>query len=1006
MIILSCSVNMSEERPHELNIKAHIVNTLIISRYVIKNASGIIPIFLYFGSCIRVTRKTRSYKAIFMNEELRKIIPANRIRDRYIDLVSFAADAGFYYLLPKAVVQPVGEEEVISLFRFSHQYKIPLVFRTGGTSLSGQAITDGILVDLSQFWNRLKIEEEGNLVRVQPGITGAMVNAYLKRHQRKIGPDPASISSAMMGGIISNNASGMCCGVKLNSYHTTKFIRFILPDGNVFSTENKDDYSRFEKGCREIYNALADIRIQILTDEVLRNKIRTKYQTKTTVGYSLNAFIDFEHPLDILAHLLIGAEGTLAFIAEAVLQTVPDYPYKSTALLYFPNIFAACQAIVPLTNAGAMMVELMDRASLHAIENMTGMPELIKSLPETAAALLIEFQENSPEQLEDRVKQFLASSMDFSLINQPVFTNDPEEQAFLWKVRKGLFPAVGAVRASGTTVVLEDIAFPVEKLGDAILDLQEIFRVYGYLNAIIFGHAKDGNIHFVVTQSFNTAEEISRYDRFMKQVVNLVVEKYGGTLKAEHGTGRNMAPFVETEWGGDAYNIMNRLKQIIDPENLLNPGVIINQDSHAHIRNLKQLPSVEEEVDRCIECGFCEHVCPSRDLTTTPRRRIVIRRVLKNLAAAGDHTNHKLLLDQYQYDGKETCAVDGLCATACPVDINTGDLIKRLRRENHSVSANRNALWVAKNFRTVEWITRAGLKTGISVNNLFGPQAMSKLTRAMKRFIPSMPLWSDHLQQPPAISVLGSNTKRTGRADSSIVYFPACISRTMGSYRGQNKNLMETFMSICDKAGIDVHVLDQVNGSCCSQIFASKGFSDAYRFTANKIVDQLWLSSRKGELPIVIDVSSCAYTLHQVRPVLDEVGRVKYDALTILDSVDFLHDMVMPFVDAKQKHKDIVLHPVCSLKKMKTENKFLKVAKHFAKEVTIPNHAGCCGMAGDRGFLFPELTASATDAEAKEVKQNKYDGYYSSTKTCEIALSEATRENYISILYLVDESLS
>jgi D-lactate dehydrogenase len=941
-----------------------------------------------------------------MNDELRKIIPANRIRDRYIDLVSFAADAGFYYLLPKAIVQPVSEMEVVSLFQFSHQHKIPLVFRTGGTSLSGQAITDGILVDLSQFWNKLKIEEHGNFVRVQPGITGAMVNTYLKKHQRKIGPDPASISSAMMGGILSNNASGMCCGVKLNSYHTTKYIRFVLPDGNIFSTEIKDDYLRFEKECNKIYNQLGDIRIQIFSDKDLHKKIRDKYQTKTTVGYSLNAFIDFEHPLDILAHLLIGAEGTLAFIAEAVLETVPDYPFKSTALLYFKNIFAACQAIVPLTNAGAMMVELMDRASLHAIEHMTGMPEVIKTLPETAAALLIEFQENSIGQLEERVKQFLLSSTGFSLINQPVFTNDPEEQAFLWKVRKGLFPAVGAVRASGTTVVLEDIAFPVEKLGDAIMDLQEIFRAYGYLNAIIFGHAKDGNIHFVVTQSFNSTDEISRYDRFMKQVVNLVVEKYGGTLKAEHGTGRNMAPFVETEWGGEAYDIMNRLKQVIDPENLLNPGVIINKDSHAHIKNLKQLPAVEEEVDRCIECGFCEHVCPSRDLTTTPRRRIVIRRVLKNLEAAGDQVNYEMLLDQYQYDGKETCAVDGLCATACPVDINTGDLIKRLRRENHSASANRTALWVAKNFKTVEWFARAGLKTGTRINSLFGPQAMTNLTRTIRRFVPAMPLWSDYLQRPPALSVLRSNGKHPGKPDSEIVYFPACISRTMGTYKGQDKNLIETFMSICDKAGIDVQVLNDLTGACCSQIFSSKGFSDAYRFTANKIADQLWQSSRKGVLPIVIDVSSCAYTLHQMRPVLDDERKRKYDALTIMDSVDFLHDMVMPFVDRKQLDKKIVLHPVCSLKKMKTENKFIRLAKHFAKEVTIPNHAGCCGMAGDRGFLFPELTASATDAEAREVKQNKYDGYYSSTKTCEIALSDATQENYLSILYLVDEAIS
>ncbi|MBE7174346.1 MAG: FAD-binding oxidoreductase [Williamsia sp.] len=936
-----------------------------------------------------------------IEQALGAILPPSRIRTRYIDLVSFASDAGFYHLVPKAVVQVISEEEVIALFHFSHLHKIPLVFRTGGTSLSGQSITDGILVDLSQYWNRIRVEEEGNAVRVQPGITGAMVNAYLKRWRRKIGPDPSSINSAMIGGIVSNNSSGMCCGVILNSYHTVRHIRFVLPDGKTYSTENQQDYQRFGEECRELCLTIEELRELIRQDEALYSKIRKKYQTKNTVGYSLNAFIDHDHPLDILAHLLIGAEGTLAFIAEVVMDTVPDYAFKSTALLYFPGIYAACQAIVPLTRAGALMVELMDRASLRSVEAMPGMPAIVKTLPEEAAALLVEFQENSLAELEERVNRFLAAADKLELYNAPVFTNDPAEQAFLWKVRKGLFPAVGAVRASGTTVILEDIAFPVEQLGDAITDLQALFKKWDYHNAIIFGHAKDGNLHFVVTQSFNSPEEINRYDRFLREVVALVTEKYDGTLKAEHGTGRNMAPFVETEWGGDAYAIMKRLKQAVDPQHLLNPGVIINPDREAHIRDLKELPSVEEEVDRCIECGYCEHKCPSRDLTTTPRRRIVIRRALKKLEQTGDRANYQLLLDQYQYDGLETCAVDGLCATACPVDINTGDLIKRLRRENHSPAANKAALWIAQNFSTVEGLVRTALKSGHFMNRLLGKRTMPFLTGAAKKFVSAMPRWSAQLGQPPALSVL----RKAGQQPGGIVYFPACITRMMGGYAGKEKNGMETFLSICHKARIAVQVLDEVKGSCCSQIFSSKGFADAYRFTANQITERMWRSSRQGQLPVVIDVSSCAYTLHHMRPVLTDENRKKFDGLTVLDSVDFLHDLVLPRATVKQKKGNVVLHPVCSLEKMKTEAKFVQVARHFAASVAVPRYAGCCGMAGDRGFLFPELTAAATRPEAAEVKAANYDGYYSSTKTCEMAMSEAVQKNYESILYLVDEGL-
>ena len=939
-----------------------------------------------------------------MIELLKKIIPENRIKARYIDLVSFAADAGFYHLLPKAVVQPVTEEEIILLFQFSQQHTIPLVFRTGGTSLSGQSVTDGILVDLSQHWNKIKVEDNGDSVRVQPGITGAMVNTYLKKYNKKIGPDPSSISAAMMGGILSNNASGMCCGVKLNSYHTTKFIRFILPDGKIFNTENQLDYDRFEKECAPLFNSLLDIKSEVHQNEPLYKKIRIKYQTKNTVGYSLNAFIDHEHPLDILAHLLIGAEGTLAFIAEALLQTVPDYPFKSTALLYFPTIGAACEAIMPLNNAGASMVELMDRASLRAVENLSGMPAIVKSLPETAAALLIEFQENSWTVLEERVSTFLLSTATLSLYNAPVFTSDTAERDFLWKVRKGLFPAVGAVRASGTTVILEDIVFPVEKLGYAIADLQKLFKRYEYTNAIIFGHAKDGNIHFVITQSFDTPQQIKRYDLFMRDVINLVVKKYDGSLKAEHGTGRNMAPFVETEWGSEAYTIMKKIKQAIDPHLLLNPGVIINEDKNVHLKNLKQLPPVEEEVDKCIECGYCEHICPSRNITTTPRRRIVIRRALKKLQLEGETAKYELLLSQSKYDVLDTCAVDGLCATACPVDINTGDLVKRLRRENHSAKANKFTLFIAKHFKLTEQVVRVALKMGVGINKLFGKNTMTKLTGGLKKMISAIPLWSAQINNPPHLAILKNNNAVTN-SKNTIVYFPACISRMLGTYEGKKKNILQTFISICNKSGLEVKVLDNVNGSCCSQIFSSKGFKDAAGFTANSIVENLWKSSNGGNFTIVIDVSSCAYTLHHLRPILTEKNKQKFDQLTILDSVDFLYDKIMLTANVKHKKNRIVLHPVCSLEKMNTTHKFIHLAKHFAAEVLVPKNTGCCGMAGDRGFLFPEITAAATRPEANEVMAQEFDGYYSSTKTCEMAMSDAVKKNYESVLYLVDEAI-
>ena len=935
-------------------------------------------------------------------EGLKQILPEERIKTKLIDLVGYASDAGFYHLIPKAVVQPVNEEEIISLFQFSNNCKIPLVFRAGGTSLSGQSITDGILVDLGRFWNKILIENDGHTVRVQPGIIGAIVNVYLKKFNRKIGPDPSSINSAMMGGIISNNASGMCCGVKHNSYHTTQFIRFILPDGKSFSAENSSDYDRFNKECMFLAEELIDIRETILSNHELHEKIRGKYKTKNTVGYSLNAFLDYSEPLDIFSRLLVGGEGTLAFISEAVLQTIPDLPHKATALLYYPDIYAACQSILPLVEVGAGMVELMDRAALRSIENMRGIDPIVKTLPETAAAMLIEFQEEDLTSLESRVNDFLNKTKEFSLLNTPEFTRDSEKRDFLWKVRKGLFPAVGAVRSKGTTVILEDVAFPVNLLGNAILDLQALFVKYHYTNAIIFGHAKDGNIHFVITQSFDKPADVFRYDQFIREVVELVVDKYKGTLKAEHGTGRNMAPFVETEWGLDAYRIMKRIKAAADPMNLLNPGFIINNDPDIHVKSLKSLPAVEEEVDKCIECGYCEHKCPSRDITLTPRRRIVVRRELSRLKKTGDHMKYRELLKQYQYDGLETCAVDGLCASGCPVDINTGDLVKRLRMENHSAIGNKFALVLAKEFRLVESLVCFALKSGRLVNRLAGEKAMARLTKAVRKIIPTFPLWLNQLEGPPELAIL-EEIHSDPANQTTVVYFPTCISRVLGSSAEGRKNIMETFLSVSEKSGISVVIPKNISGSCCGQIFSSKGFRDAYHFTANAWMEELWTTSCEGNYSIVVDVSSCTYTLRHLRPALSESNQLLFDRLKIMDSIEFLCDWVLPNSRVKQKKDKIILHPVCSVDKMGIEYKFRKVAAFYAHEVVVPVKAGCCGMAGDRGFLFPELTESATLDEAAEVKESDYDGYYSSAKTCEMAMSDAVNKNYESILYLVDD---
>ncbi len=936
--------------------------------------------------------------------QLRAFIDPSRILSRPIDRIAFSSDASLYRLIPQAVVQPINADEVRKLFAYSREHGIPLTFRAGGTSLSGQAITDGILVDIGRFWRTGNVEGNGKLLRAQPGLIGQQANNILKSHGTKIGPDPASIGAARLGGILSNNASGMCCGVAQNAYHTLRSMTFMLPSGTVIDTATPDANAEFLRREPELARGILSLKRQVEANPALAARIRAKYRMKNTTGYSLNAFLDHDAPVDIFSHLLIGAEGTLAFIAEAVLETVPDLPVKYTGLLLFPDLHAACAAITPLRNAGAAALELMDRASLRSVETKPGIPPEIRQLPKGAAALLVEFQTADVAAVKQNAASAQAAVTGLELLSPPLFTDNPAEQESLWNIRKGMFPSVGAVRAAGTTVIIEDVAFPLEHLADAAVDLTRLFAKHGYDNAIIFGHAKDGNLHFVITQGFNTEREVAQYRDFIDDVVDLVVRKYDGALKAEHGTGRNMAPFVETEWGADGYAIMQELKLLADPENLLNPGVIINADPAAHMANLKKMPIVEVEIDKCIECGYCEPKCPSRDLTLTPRQRIVVRREMQRLKDTANRAAYDALNRNFPYMALDTCAVDGLCATACPVSIDTGKLTKRFRRLRHTGVANRIALLIARNIRLTEFGARFALGAGHAVQNVLGLNFIRGVTDVLdkaSRNVLDEPFWKWSAEMPfPRRGAL----PRSHSVIAHAVYFPACISRIMGALPGEpnDTTIMQAMLNVAERAGVNLYVPADITGNCCGVPFSSKGFEAAHDAAVNHTIENFFRWSDGGSLPIVVDTSPCTYGLKTSRPHLSAANQEKFDKLRIVDSIEFAHDRLLPTLPIYRKVDSVALHPVCSAAKMAIVPKLIRISKACSETVLVPRDAGCCAFAGDRGFLLPELTAAATAVEAAQATAEPHDGYFSSSRTCEIGMTRATGKVYRSYLHLLN----
>lgn len=909
---------------------------------------------------------------------------------------AFANDAGPYLLIPQAVMQPQTEQEVQAIFKASREQRVPISFRAGGTSLSGQSVTDGWLVDIGRHWRKIEPIDSGMKVRVQGGAIGGVVNATLRSMGRKIGPDPSSINSAMMGGILSNNSSGMCCGVVNNAYHTVESIRFVLPDSSVWDTSLAGETNRFEAEKPAIARELSSLREAILASPNLLAKIRRKYQQKNTVGYSLNAFVDYEKPLDILAHLLIGGEGTLAFISEAVLKTLPELPEKATALAFFPDANSACEIIPELIDIHCDAVEFMDRASMESIRNLEGAPaELPQRLNEheKLMGLLFEFQAADKDSIAHKLEQFRLKVQPQAKSLSPIeFTRDKKQQAYLWKLRKGMYPAVAAVRGKGEAAILEDVTFPLPRLGAAIEELQQLFVRHAYSNGIIFGHARDGNLHFVISQPMANAKDNDKYARFIDDMVDLVVHRFDGALKAEHGTGRNMAPFVETEWGIEAVEIMRRLKRAVDPDGLLNPDVILTNKPKLHLENIKDLPIVEDVVDKCVECGACEPRCPSRDFTLSPRQRIVLRRARQRMLAAGKIELAKQLDRDYEFAGKATCATDGLCALDCPVAINTGDLVKQLRKESTGVVDSKAASILGNYFGLAEHAVKASLLAGRVASGLVGDDGLRWITKTISKVAPGFPQWHRGLSSDygrPDMELSSSFE------DAEFIYWPTCMSRMMGG-------TADVLMRVASKADANVHIPRNASGKCCGQAFSSKGYVNVAIEKQSELLDAIWEWSRHGERPVVLDLGSCTSFLKTGLPYLDAVRKERLSRIQVLDSLELAAKFV-PSLQITRKISDVAVHSVCSNHKFGLEAPLMQVANACADRVHSPHEGKCCGMGGDRGFEIPEFALSATKNVAESMQQSKCETGYTNARSCALSLSSSSEKPWRSIFHLLDE---
>ena len=977
--------------------------------------------------------------------ELYQTLPKDRIYTDELRTLAWGTDAGFYRYIPRVVVRSDGEKELAAIVKTCRKHGVPFTFRAAGTSLSGQSVSDSVLIVAGKHWEQYTLEERGEVlnIKLQPGIVGARVNEILKPFGRVFPPDPASIGSAMVGGIVCNNASGMNCGVHANSDRMIVSARIILTDGTIVDTGDEKSKEEFRKSHPEFIKKIEDLRDRVRADEELSARIQKKYSIKNVTGLNLRPLIAYDDPFDIMAHSMVGSEGTLAFLSEVTMKTLHDYKYKASAMVYFMTMKESCEAVVAMKqlksgdedmamSAENLMVksaEMLDYKSLSSVDD----PVYLQYQKDVDAgkiegvapgdyhnltAILTETKGITHEQLLEKIAKIKECLGQFRLYIPAEFTEDPAVYGKYWAIRSGIFPSVGGTRPVGTSCLIEDVAFPIECLPEATVKLQRLIADHGYDDACIYGHAFEGNYHFILNQSFKSQSEVDRYAEMMRDVARLVVEEYDGSLKAEHGTGRNMAPFVKYEWGEKAYEAMKELKQIFDPEGLLNQGVIFNDDPECFIKCLKPLPVLDFDFDKvpdaqfphlkstaqetieavqrankCIECGFCEVNCMSCGFTLSSRMRIAVQREIRELTNTGANPERLATLKrQYKYYGDATCAADGLCSTSCPMKINTGELTHLIRQMNmNDCRMGYQAGEFAANHM-------AGIKSGLRVvldvanlgHSVLGSSLMTSICNGMNKM--GLPLWTTAMPKPikqPKATALNRDI-----SPQKVVYFPSCINQTMGLAKGApvKNSLVDETCRLLNKAGYEVVFPEGMKKMCCGQIWESKGMLDIADRKSAELEEALWKASNEGQYPVLCDQSPC---LHRMKKVMN---RVK-----LYEPAEFIMTFLKDRLDFHPIDRHVALHITCSTREMGVSEHLIALARLCTPNVFLPEGVGCCGFAGDRGFTYPEVNRYALRKLRPQIEQQHIEIGYSNSRTCEIGLQTNSGIPYMSIVYLVNK---
>lgn len=941
-----------------------------------------------------------------IERDLRQLIRGD-VRFDDVTRTLFATAACIYRIMPLGVVSPRDEDDVIRLVRYCNEERISVIGRGGGSSLAGQAVGEGIVIDFKRYMHSIvRIDPERNRITTQPGIIFAEMNKALAAHGKFFAPDPSSGDFCVVGGMLGTNAAG----AHTLKYGTTKDHvlelstvlhngeRVILKQHHRNSEEFRALVARDSEEAR-IYRQLIDLlepNRRLIAD-------RTPNLSKNSCGYNLREALSNDS-VD-LTKVLVGSEGTLGLVTEAVLHLEDIPPVRGCTLAYCDDWRKASEAVVEVNRLAPSACEVMDRTFIETVR--LAKPNLRHLLlPDTEALLLIEFEAQTHAELEAKVfgaAQTLKEKTKLVFEALPAF--DAKDQKQIWAVRKAALPILYKADPRRKPMnFIDDAAVEPLKLWSYIFGLREIFKRYR-VDAVLYGHAGNGNIHVNPMMDPHSAHFIDQLKGMSDEAFELAI-KLGGTISAEHGDGILRAPYVRRQVHDDFYELLVRTKRIFDPYGILNPGKIITELTHIPTHNLRFTneylptqthfaePEWRMEIEKCHGCGACQNYCPVAKATHWEESSARAKANLLMAVIRGEIDPTRLETDELKTVA-DLCFNCKLCLTECPTAVDVPKLAIAARRfyvERHGMPMKNWMLGKAELTSTLGAIL-PGVTNFMNHNSLNRALLEAAIGIDKRREMPAF-------TRPFEVG-RGAVTVRPGMsARQKVLYFPGCFAR-FNDPRGE----AEATVAVLEKNNCEVHIPDQ---KCCSIALFTMGAGEAARADVEFNV-RTFLPLVEAGFVIVASAPSCGLAIKEDWVPLLHTDAAKKIAANSCDVHQFLwklHQEGKLNTHFGTLDYELVYHNACHLKTQGVESEPIQLMRLIPGVTIREIQDSCCGIAGTFGFKKENFDLSMEIGRPlfEEIKKTGVKTVATSCGTCNIQVKQGTQVEVIHTMRILQEA--